>query len=147
MATQKVLWTAGTSRTTGISGVTINNGAGSLGSEIDNGTNKDQFVSLDLAFTAASAPTAGSPWYVYVLYAIDGTDYEDGGASTQPSKTPVATFGAPADTSAHRRNQVNIPLAPFKLKLLVWNATGQNSASNAVTLLAYSHNDDVQAAA
>lgn len=137
-----VLWTAGTSRTTGISGVTINSGAGNLGSEIDNSSNKDRFLNLELQFTHGSAPTVNTPWLVYVLYAIDGTNYEEGGTSVQPKKWHVACFPVFADTSAHRVARANIPIAPFKFKLLVWNGTNQNSSSSSVTLAAYTHNED-----
>lgn len=136
-----VTWEGAASLTSGISGVTINTGAGNLGSEIDNTTNLDRFLDVELSWQHGTGPTANSPWYVYILYAMDGTNYEDGGTSTQPTKVPAATFPAPNDTSAHKAARVNVPLAPFKFKLLVWNGTNQNSSSSAVTLLAKSHNE------
>lgn len=130
----ELLWSAPTNVSAPVSAQTVNAAAGSLGSEYDNETNKKQFVSLELNFQHGSAPVANAPWFVYILYAQDGTNYEDGGASVQPGKLPVATFPARAVTTAQRVTISGIPILPFKFKPLVWNGTAQNSSSNAVTL-------------
>lgn len=127
------LWVAPTNVTSPISGVTINSGAGNLGSEYDNETNRHQMASFSLAFQHGSAPTAGRLWLLYLLYAIDGTNYEDGDGSTQPRKRAAAVFPVRAVTTAQRVT-VHVPILPFKLKPLVWNGTDQNSSTSAVTL-------------
>lgn len=146
MATTAILWGAATSRTTGIAGDTINNGAASLGSEIDNTANKDRFCSVELTFRENAAPAAGAPFYLYLLQALDGTNYEDGGTAVQPLKGPDGAFPASADnTTVHKITRRNIPIGPFKFKPLVWNATGQNSYASSVILLLYTHNEEIQA--
>lgn len=137
-----VKWTTATSRTSGISSESINAGANNLGGEIDNGTNKDRFASLDLTFSCASAPTANTVWEVYVLYAIDGTNYEDGGSSVDPPKNPVGTIAARAVTGAQRQTLMNVPILPFKFKLLLKSELDQNATS--VTMLCYTHNEEIQ---
>jgi hypothetical protein len=138
----EVLWKGGTSRSTGINSAGVNAGANQLGSEIDNAANKDRFASLDLTFSCASAPTANTVWEVYVLYAIDGSNYEDGGAALDPAKNPVGTIAARAVTGAQRQTLMNVPILPFKFKLLLKSELDQNATS--VTMLCYTHNEEIQ---
>lgn len=103
-------------------------GAGILGTEYDNETNKKRFAAFELDFTHSVAPTANRVWLLYLLYAIDGTNYEDGGASTQPGKMHVVAFPVRAVTTAQKVT-MTVPLLPFKFKPLVWNDTNQSGAS------------------
>ena len=136
--------TAGTSLTTGIAGVTVNSGAGYLGSEINNATDKRTGAVIELTFTHGTAPTANRVWLVYLLYAVDGTNYEDGGTSVQPSKQFHQSIPVKANTSAQKMT-LRIPnLLPFKFKPLVWNDTNQNSSSSSVTLKMYAFDDEIQ---
>lgn len=138
-----IKWSSGTSRTTGISSASINAGANSLGSEIDNSTNKDRWASCDLVFTCASAPTLNKVFELYLIYAIDGTNYEAGDATpTDPVKIRAGVFPARAVTSAQRVALTNIPLSPFKFKCLLKSELDQNATS--VTMLMYTHNEEVQ---
>lgn len=138
-----VKWSSTTSRTTGISSASINAGANSLGSEIDNSTNKDRFISMTLTFTCSTAATENQVFEVYILTAIDGTNYEDGDATpTDPKKASVGVFGNRNVTSAQRVNLENILIPPFKFKILLKSELDQNATS--VTLLAYTHNEEIQ---
>lgn len=140
MATEK--WTAGTSRTSGISEAAITAGANYLGSEIDNSTNKDKYLSVDLAFTCGSAPTANTIVELYILYSINGTDYEDGGVSVDPKKLYACQpFAARAVTTEQRGTRVNIPIAPFKFKILLKSDLNQNISL--ATLLAFTHDNEI----
>lgn len=139
----EVLWNAATSVSSGISSESVNAGANNLGTEIDNTTNKDRFLSFDLTFSCASAPTANTTIEVYILYAIDGTNYEDGDATpTDPTKNPAAAVAARNVTGAQRVAVTNIPIQPFKFKILIKSELDQNATS--VTLNAYTHNEDIQ---
>lgn len=143
MANQ-LLWTAPTNISTGITGNTVNTGAGALSSEYNNESNRRRFLAIELTMDHGSAPTVNREWLVYVLYALDGTNYEDGGTSTQPKKNPAAAFPVRADTNTLITSAVDIPIAPFKFKLLVWNDTDQNSAANAIILDAEAYDEELQ---
>jgi hypothetical protein len=147
MTTQRILNTVGTSRTTGIATASVAHAAGYLGSEIDNSTNKDTLCAIQVTWTLAATPTAGEPLYVYILYAIDGTNYEDGGTALQPRKGPEACIGVPANATANVETRIDIPLAPFKFKLLVWNGTAAKDITSLLTVLCQTYNPDIQAAA
>lgn len=129
----ELLWAGPSAQSAIINGVTVNDAAGSLSSEYDNETNKHTMASLELSFQHSTSPTAGTTWLAYLLYAIDGTNYEDGGTSTQPQKVAAATFPVRAVTTAQKVTVV-VPVQPFKFKVLVWNDTGISSSSSSVTL-------------
>lgn len=133
---------AGTSRSTGISA--SDNWAaasGLLSSEIDNATNLDRWLKCQVAVTPESA-TAGQVLF-YILYAVDGTNYERGATNLQPEKAPadVVPYGAAASAQLISTN-IDIPISPYKFKILIWNVAG--AQCDAVTLLAYTHNEEVQ---
>lgn len=148
MAESKVQFSGKASVTTGIAAGSVSNGAGLLGSEIDlsGSGNRDQLIELTLAASHSSAPSAGGPYYVYFLTAADGTNYEDGGTSVQPARIPDARINMRPVTGAQLVTIRDVRIgAPSKLKLLLWNATGQ--AATAVTLTANVYSDAVQASA
>lgn len=111
------------SRSTGISSQSIADGASYTGSEIDNATNKDTLMSVELAWSYSTAPTADKTVELHMLYSLDGTNYEE--LSTQ---TMRAVVSPPADTSSHRRLLLDgVPIQPFPFKLAVKNTdTGQS---------------------
>ena len=130
----EIKWTSPTNVSSPISGVTVNSGAGALGSEYDNETNKKRFASFEATLDHTSSPTANTIWKLYILYALDGTNYEDGSTSVEPNKLPVSTFPVRANTDVQIIATEAIPLLPFKFKPLLWNGTNQNSATSAITL-------------
>lgn len=136
-----ILHTAPSAQSAIVSGVTVNAGAGLLSSEYNNETNRHREASLELSFQHGSAP-AGN-WLIYVLYAMDGTNYEDGGSATQPGKLPTRIIPARAVTTAQRVT-VAVDLKPFKMKILVWNDTDQNSSASSVTLDMEVYSPEVQ---
>jgi len=119
-------WTAPTARTSGISAQSVAAGANYLGSEIDNETNLDMYAAVELSMTPGSAPTAGNVVELYVLYAIDGTNYEQGAVATDPEKSPAAVYAAKASTDAQAQT-IMIPLKPFKFNLLVKSELDQTA--------------------
>lgn len=129
-------WNGSSSRTTGISASdNFANGSGLLSDEIDNTTNLDTMMDIQLGFDPESAPAAGASFYIYVLYALDGTNYEDGGTALQPTaKTPATPIACRAVDTAQKVNANQIAISPHKFKILVWNATAVQH--DAVTLLA-----------
>lgn len=131
-------WNTPSSRSTGIAASNdFANATGLLSSEIDNSSYLDTHMSLQLAFTPEAAPTAGVVFNLYILYAVDGTNYEDGGTALQPVKMPVENVPCQANTNAQKVTVEGIQISPYKFKVLVWNATAKQH--DAVTLLAYTH--------
>ncbi len=125
----------GDARTSGISLASISTGANYLGSEINNAANLDEFADIEVVWSFGTNPTAGQPLKVYILYAFDGSNYEDGaGVGTGSGDVDpfphslVDTIGVLADTGTHRVLLRDIPLEPYKFKVLVMNdATGQTA--------------------
>lgn len=131
-------YTAREALTTGISSATINAAAGYLGSEIDNRSENAKgslLADAELAFTPNASSVANEVLLLYLLEAIDDTNYEDGGSSTQPKKMPAALFPT-RDSAAAEKVTCRVALPAGKFKPLVWNAmTGQ---ATSVTLKLYS---------
>jgi hypothetical protein len=117
----------------GVSSQTINSGAGATATEFDNETNlhRRAFVSVKAAFTVA--PTGA--FEVYFLRKLDGTNIEDGGASTQPGRQPDAVVPM-RNATGTQKVSVAVPgeLGPFKFTPLLWNATDQNSDASSCDL-------------
>lgn len=132
----------GTHRTNGtdplINSVTISSGANSeLTAEVDNSVNRDQFAVAELVFTCDSASRSGIE--LYALYAVDGTNYEDGGLNIDPAKAPLYTFTPRASIStAQRQTSRELFLLPYKAKFLLKSEAG--ASATGVTLKIYTHN-------
>jgi len=131
---------AGASRTTGIASASLTAGANSLGSEIDNTANKDRWATLELTFTCSTAATARKVVEAYLIYATDGTNYEDGdGTPTDPAKSPAGVFVNRNVTTQQKTTITGIPLEPLKFKLLLKSELNQDATS--LTLLCYTYNE------
>lgn len=136
----------GTPRTTGIATQTLNTVSRFAGAEIDNSVNLDEQCDIVLLFTLAATPTAGDPIKVYILYAMDGTNYEDGipttndgahddGYAANPS-AQVASIGTLAVATAQKMTLRGIGLRPYKFKLMIYNGTTK-SCTSLLTVLLY----------
>jgi len=100
------------------------------------------FLDVDLAWTCSTPATEDNTVELYILYALDGTNYEDGGAAVDPKKQMACNpFADDGGSGAQRQARVNIPLAPYKFKLLLKSELDQNASS--VTLTAKTHNGDI----
>ena len=137
-------WKAASSRTTGIAGSSMAAGANVLGSEIDNATNEDRWITCELTWTTSATSLVGEVVELYLLYAINGTAYEDGAAATDPKKAPVAVFVNDGGTGAQKQVVSRIPLDPFKFKLLIKSELTEACTADSVTLLAYTYNEEGQ---
>lgn len=128
---------AASSRTSGFAATEIANTATGTGSEIDNSANLDALLSAAILYQYASAPTAAKTIKIHLIYAIDGTNYEDVGAWNQ-----IGAISPAADTNAHREARLrNVPLLPFKFKIVIVNVDTAQTVT--VTVNAYTHNDSV----
>jgi hypothetical protein len=145
MATEK--WDVFTSRSTVLTtelNALANNGRSAAGTEIDNGTNKDVFGQLELQVTFGTAPSAGGFVEIYMVNALDGTNYEDGSNTVDPGTHKlVDRIPVRAVTTAQRLNGRMIPLEPAKTKFLLVNGSGQAFPASGSTLTLYTTNRTV----
>ena len=135
-----------TPRTTGIATQTLNTVSRFAGAEINNATNLDELYDLDITFTLAATPVAGDPINVHIIYAMDGTNYEDGAPTTNdgahddgnalPASSQVAAIGVQAISTAQKVTLRDIPVMPYKLKIVLRNGTTK-SCTSLLTVLAY----------
>lgn len=137
MAFDSIKLEAATSRASGFSSTTIANGSGTDGSVIANQTNLDRYLTAEFVYSYGTAPTANKSVEIYLLYSVDGTNYEE-----ESPHALVGGFSPGADTSSHRRVFLrNVPIKPFAFKIRIKNVdTGQTIT---VTVNAYTHNEKV----
>lgn len=111
-----------------------------LSAEIDNEAGLNQYIDLELVIAAqGAARSAGAYIGVYVAYAVDNTPNYPDTANDSFAKL-LAVFPLDATANARRLVEVNLPLAPFRMKLYVKNATGQALAASGNTLKIRTHN-------
>lgn len=113
------------------------------GTQIDNGSNLDQFGCVELQVTFGSNPSAGAYVAIYAVRAPDDSNYEDGSSSVDPgAHRLVATIPVRASTSAQRLSSQVFPMDPSKTKFILLNKTGQAFPSSGSTLKLYTNNDE-----
>ena len=128
---------AGTLRTSGIASASVQTTKAYLGSAIDNATNLDAFADIEIVYSYGVSPTASKSLSVHLLYAPDGTNYEEGAGDGTTVTAPVAgstvrVLTPLADTSTHRKLIVGVPIPPCKFKVLIYNVdTGQTATVTA----------------
>ena len=115
-----MVWGTPTTRTTGISDSDLDSGGNVLGSVISNETHKDQWTTVELEWETSDTSTDGEYVELYFLYAPNGTDYEDGGASEDPKKSPCVVFiNDGGNNLVQNQAHTNIPLSPHNFKPLL----------------------------
>ena len=84
--------------------------------------------------SSAAAMTANTAFVGWILQPLDATNYEDGGTSVTPARTPDLVFPVRAVSTAQRLYcQAQMPTGTYKI-LLRNDGTGQAIASSANTL-------------
>lgn len=132
-------WLLGTQTsllTTGLN--SLANNARAISAAFDNtiGQTGDGYTLCDveLVVTYGTAPTANTGCSVWFLGSQDGTNYEDGDASTTPARAPDVVFPLRAVTTAQRIiRRVWLPWGLMKV-LLINDGTGQAMAASGNTL-------------
>lgn len=120
-------------------------GFSALGAEIDNETDKYQYISFELNLAVQGvARSAGAIVEIWKAEAVDSTpNYPaDTNAAFAPSNF-VRSFQLDAAVTARRLTLTNIPLAPYKTKFQLRNVTGQAFAASGTTLKYRRHNEEV----
>jgi len=119
----------------------LSNNALAIGSAFDNtiGQTGDGYVLCDVELvtgTWGGAPATSSALILWFIQSQDGTNYEDGDASTTPAKIPDVIFPLRASTSAQRViRRAFVPWGKFK-PLVKNDATGQgmNATGNTIKI-------------
>ena len=111
-----------------------NGSASAASTAIDNTTNLDLYHDLTLTIAAqAGARSSGATVSVYLVMALDGTNYDDVNATTAEL---VAVFPLDAATTARQATRRDVPVPPGLFKYFVVNNTGQALAGTS-SLLEY----------
>ncbi|HOQ61080.1 MAG TPA: hypothetical protein PKZ08_10700 [Vicinamibacterales bacterium] len=122
------------------------NGAGVLGAEVDNSVGS-QYAYVELSCKGASAFSAGGYVGIWLVHAVDGTNYEDGSATGPVTPARPADIVIPVRATTAQQRQVVGPVLwpPGKFKALLVNATGQafTNADNENTLYYRTFNDNL----
>lgn len=129
--------------TTALSGTNVIDGLANAGisstasAAIDNTTNLDLFMDLELNLAAPAATrTAGATINVYMIQALDGTNYDTLNATAADL---VCVFPLDAAQTAIRASRRDIPIPPGLFKLFVLNSTGAATAASGNTLKYRTH--------
>jgi hypothetical protein len=105
-----------------------NGSASAASSAIDNSSNLDLYCDLTLTLaTQGSARATGALVSVYMVQALDGTNYDDVLVS---SAQLVALFPLAAATTAAQVTRTDVMVPPGLYKLFVLNGTGQALAAS-----------------
>lgn len=101
-------------------------GSNAISAEIANETDLDMFADFELNVTFGTAPAGEQAVELYLIPALDGTNYADGSGSVDPAKALLAgVFEVRAVTSAQRVGVWGVRLPPSDFKVLVINEAGQ----------------------
>lgn len=106
-----------------------------LSSAYDNSSAKDLFMSFKLDLAATSTRIAGSTVSLWVLPAIDGTNYDD----AILEKAPAATWSLDAATTARRQTVPDVPIPPCLFKTAVRANMGQAFPATGSTVKGRAH--------
>lgn len=143
-----VKWSAVSSAVTALSTELDSLGDGSYsaaGSVVDNASEHNVYGDFELHVSFGSAPSGDGFISLYLLTALDGTNYQDGGGSVAPPHTAWrGNFPLRAVTDAQRVHLHGIVLPPSKFKAVIRNSSGQAFPSSGSTVKLYTYNEEVQ---
>lgn len=123
--------------TTELDGLT-NNSNTVASAEIDNTTDLNLYHDLTLTLAAQGvARSAGATVTVYLVMALDGTNFDDVNETTAEV---AAVFPLDAAVTARQSTRRDIPVPPGKFKYFVRNTTGQTFAASGNLLEYRAHN-------
>jgi len=102
------------------------NSSRKLGSEVDGATSRDRWADFVLRCKFGVAPTSGGYIEISLVQAVDGTTYQDGDDSTDPSPaTLIGIFSVRTVTTQQVIAMRGVLLPATKWKPFVFNRAGQ----------------------
>lgn len=135
------LGTATSLITTGMNSLANDGRAGS--SAVANSTNRNTLGVFELVVTFGTAPTAGRTVDLFLVPALDGTNYADGhDAAVDPTANSYAgSFVVRGVNTAQRLVVTDVQLPATNFKAVVVNRAGQAFAAsgNVLTVRAYDY--------
>ena len=106
-------------------------------SAVDNTTNLNLFMDLELVLgSQGSARSAGATVAIYMVVAVDGSNYPDVNETTAEL---IAVLALDAATTARRAAVRDVPMPPALFKLFARNNTGQTLNASGNTLKYNAH--------
>jgi hypothetical protein len=135
---QTFKWVAGEGATSALTtelNSLANGSFSAVSAAIDNTTDLYPWMDVELSL-ASFTPGTGSPYCaMWIVYSLDGTNYEKTPNGSSGDKPPDAIF--PLEASVAQASRVvisNIPISPLKFKLVLKNASGAALAATGNTL-------------
>ena len=119
-------------------------GVTAAGTEYDNSTGLDQFGFLEMNVTFGSAPTENASMTIYMVKALDGTNYEQDPSLAVRNGQLVAIWGSYPSTSARRYMSDIFPLPACKVKFVLINESGQAFPASGSTVELFTSNNEIQ---
>lgn len=101
----------------------------------DNSSDQHLFMSFKLNLAATSTRTAGATVRLWILPAIDGTNYDD----AIVEKFASATFNLDAATTARQQTIPDVPIPPCLFKTVVRADMGQAWPASGSTIKGRAH--------
>lgn len=124
----------------------LSSGGFKIGSAIDNSSSLNMLADFDLQVRFASAPAAGGFVLLYLVPAVDGTNYADGSDSIEPSSALlVGAFPVRATGDQQRVVLRAVLLPPGLFKPLIKNggSTAFTSTDNENVLSIRTYNEEI----
>lgn len=144
-----ILWQAPTVDQGDLLSTELNNLANAArtnqGTELNNATNLDTIAWAEVSVTFGAAPSAGGYLVLYLIPALDGTNYAQGSSTLPPGgHAAVATIPVQATTNAQRIASQAFRLPPSKVKFILENQSGQAFPASGSVVAIYTSNEEVQ---
>ena len=120
-----------------------NDARSAAGGLLDNLTNKDQYAWAKLTVDFVSAPSAGAYCQLFMVKALDGTNYEQGSDTVEPAQNiSVGSFPLLASTAAQHVTIGPFLLPPYKVKFILLNKSGQAFPASGSLVEIFTSNDE-----
>lgn len=132
-----VKWTAATERFIIQDGSCNNNDV--VAGTLENHTNKDRWMDLQLQVQFGTAPTAGTVFHVYLNPRVIGQQ------TISTDGRVIGQFVVTNSTSAQICNTIQgIPIPPLECDITIENKTGQNATVESIQLTGRTYNEEIQ---
>jgi hypothetical protein len=136
-----------------VTGQTLNTLCHFASAETDNSIYRDEVIDIDIQLALALTPVAGAPINTYILYAMNGTNYEDGipgtnngTAAASPAPNPgslIDSHGVLASTGVQKWTIKDIPILSYKYRVEHYNGTTKSASGVLLTTLVYGRHGEI----